>query len=57
VPLVEYPEHSGGTVRLGDDGVLYNHAYAIMQLHGPSATISYYQSTDEGKPLYVETIP
>jgi 3',5'-cyclic AMP phosphodiesterase CpdA len=57
VPLLDSPARSGQPVRLGDNGTLYNHAYAIMQLNGPSATVSYYQHTDENQPLYVETIP
>ena len=56
VPLVEYPKGSGKTIQLGNDGAIYNLGYAVMQLQGASATISYYQHTDEQHPLYIETL-
>jgi 3',5'-cyclic AMP phosphodiesterase CpdA len=43
-------------VRLGDNGTFYNHGYVIMDLAGGSATISYYQDTDEHQPQYTETL-
>ncbi len=55
VPLVK--DASGNDIRLGTTGGLYNHGYAIMRLNGSSATISYYQDSDEINPLYAETLP
>jgi hypothetical protein len=54
----EFPEVPMEPVRLGlaSDGVFYNHGYAIMDLAGSSATISYYQDTDEATPQYTETL-
>ena len=56
VPLLEHPLHSGQTVQLGHDGKVYNRAYALMQLDGPRATVSYYQDSDETEPIFSETI-
>jgi 3',5'-cyclic AMP phosphodiesterase CpdA len=54
----KFPEVPMEPVRLGlsSDGVFYNHGYAIMDLAGSSATISYYQDTDEATPQYTETL-
>jgi len=52
----KYPDVPMAPVRLGNNGVFYNHGYAIMDLAGRSATISYYQDTDEQNPQYVETL-
>jgi hypothetical protein len=41
---------------LDSNGVFYNHGYAIMDLAGSSATLSYYQDTDEETPQYTETL-
>jgi predicted phosphodiesterase len=57
VPLVPDPAGGGGQpIRLGDDGTVYNRAYAIMKLNGPEASIAYYQDSDENQPLFTETI-
>jgi len=56
VPLVVAPGTANQPVMLGDNGTLYNHAYAIMKLSGPTATVAYYQHTDENTPLYEEPI-
>jgi hypothetical protein len=37
------------------DGV-FTHGYALIELNGASATVSYYQHSDEDTPMYVETI-
>ena len=57
VPLVESPAGSGQPVQLGSRNGVYNLAYAVMKLNGPSATVAYYQDTDPANPLHVETIP
>ena len=41
---------------LGNNGDVYNRGYAIMQLDGPKATVSYYQDSDGGNALYVEEL-
>jgi predicted phosphodiesterase len=43
-------------LRLGDNGIFYNHGYAIMDLAGNTATLSYYQDTDETTPQYTEPL-
>jgi predicted phosphodiesterase len=55
VPLLS--DQAGSTVRLGITDGVYNHGYAVVQLKGASATVSYYQDSDENNPMYVETIP
>lgn len=55
IPLVDDPRNPGQPIRLGEDGPVYRHAYAIMELNGRRAQISYYQDGDAA-PLYVETI-
>jgi hypothetical protein len=56
VPLLQDPLASGKTVRLGARDGAYNLAYAVMELDGPAAVVSYYQSGAD-KPLFVEKIP
>ncbi len=56
VPLVQLPDGSGRPVMLGDNGTVYNHAYAILKLDGPKATVAYYQHTDEQNALYEESL-
>ncbi len=56
MPLVSDPRQPDRPIELGNNGDIYNHAYAILQLDGTAATVSYYQSTDEDKSLYVEAI-
>jgi hypothetical protein len=43
-------------VALGTSGLFYNNGYVIMDLKGPQALISYYQHTDENKPMFQEKI-
>jgi hypothetical protein len=57
VPLVPDPADPGNPIRLGDDGTVYNHAYAILRLDGTTATVAYYQDSDETQPMYQETLP
>ena len=52
----QFPEVPMVPLRLGDDGVFFNHGYLIMDLAGNAATLSYYQDTDEDQPQYTETI-
>jgi predicted phosphodiesterase len=51
-----FPDVPVVPVRLGDNGTFYNHGYAIMDLTATSATLSYYQDTDETTPHYTETL-
>ncbi|HEY6180644.1 MAG TPA: metallophosphoesterase [Terriglobales bacterium] len=43
-------------VTLGTTGLFYNHGYVIIDLNGQEALISYYQDTDENKPMFQEKI-
>jgi hypothetical protein len=56
VPLLPDPNNPDQPIKLGDNGTVYNHAYAIMTVDGRSAEVAYYQDTDEVNPLYVERI-
>ena len=51
-----FPDIPMVPLRLGDDGTFYNHGYAIMDLAGNTATLSYYQDTEETTPQYTETL-
>jgi hypothetical protein len=51
-----YPEVPIVPVPLGNDGTFLNHGYVIMDLAGSSATLSYYQDSDEANPQYTETL-
>jgi hypothetical protein len=53
----KFPEVPLAPLRLGDNGVFFNHGYVIMDLAGSSATLSYYQDTDETDPQFSETLP
>jgi len=52
----EFPDVPMVPLRLGDNGIFYNHGYAIMDLAGNTATLSYYQDSDETEPQYTETL-
>lgn len=56
VPLIPVSKKSRQPFKLGNNGVIYNHAYAIMSLNGPSAQVSYFQNSDEDNPIYTESI-
>jgi 3',5'-cyclic AMP phosphodiesterase CpdA len=43
-------------LRLELNGDFYSHGYVIVDLDGASATISYYQDTDETTPQFTETL-
>lgn len=55
VPVIRR-DASGKDITLGQAGGLYNHGYAIVELNGPSATVSYYQDSDEQAPMLQEKI-
>jgi hypothetical protein len=50
----KHPEVAVENVYLGDNGDIYNHGYAIMDLDGATGTISYYQDSDENNPQWVD---
>lgn len=52
-----YPQVPMAPVVLGNNGTFLNHGYVIMDLAGSSATLSYYQDSDEVNPQYIETLP
>lgn len=52
----KFPDVPVEDVKLGKGAGLYNHGYAIVELSGPTATVSYYQDTDENNPLFREDI-
>jgi hypothetical protein len=54
VPLVT--DQNNAPLQLGITEHLCNHGYAIIGLDGASATVSYYQDSDEENPIYEETI-
>jgi hypothetical protein len=56
VPLLPDPHGNGDSIRLGNDGTIYNHAYAILQFDGPKVKVSYYQDSDELQPLFTEFV-
>jgi hypothetical protein len=55
VPLIS-KDLAGRDITLGQTAGLYNHGYAIVDLNGPAATVSYFQDSDEQTPLFQETI-
>lgn len=50
-----YPEVPVEPVRLGNNGTFYSHGYVIIDLAGNHATVSYYEDSSEGNPLYTES--
>ena len=52
----KHPEIAFESVSLGNNGDLYNHGYAIMDLDGAAGTISYYQDSDENNPQWVDRL-
>ena len=54
----KFPEVPATPLRLDLDakGEFYTHGYVIMDLAGSSATLSYYQDTDEATPQFTETL-
>jgi 3',5'-cyclic AMP phosphodiesterase CpdA len=51
-----FPEVPRENVRLGSKSAFYNRGYAIIDLDGPSALVSYYEDVREDMPLYSETL-
>ena len=54
VPLIT--DQNNAAIQLGITEGLCNHGYAVIRLEGASATVSYYQDSDEESPIYQETI-
>jgi predicted phosphodiesterase len=56
--LDEIPLRNGdhGPVTLGNNGEIYNLAFALMALEGPNAQVQYFQNSDESTPLFAESI-
>jgi 3',5'-cyclic AMP phosphodiesterase CpdA len=54
----KFPEVPATSLRLDLDskGEFHTHGYVIMDLTGASATLSYYQDTDEVNPQFTETL-
>ena len=52
----DFPEVPRENVRLGSGSAFYNRGYAIVDLDGPSAAVSYYDDSRENTPLYTETL-
>jgi predicted phosphodiesterase len=55
-PDPKFPEVPVLPVRLSVTGDFYSHGYAIMDLAGDAAKISYYEDTNEEKPQYDELL-
>ena len=51
----QVPVNPAGILSKGES--FYSHGYAIMELDGPSARVSYYQDSDpEDQPMFVENV-
>ncbi|MBV8896505.1 MAG: metallophosphoesterase, partial [Acidobacteriaceae bacterium] len=55
VPVLKHAEIPVESLRLSGDPFL-DHGYVIVDLNGPAATISYFVSSDENKPVFTETL-
>jgi hypothetical protein len=55
VPLIK-KDDKGKDLALGQTDGFYNHGYAMIDLNGPSATVSYFEDSDEQVPLFQETL-
>jgi hypothetical protein len=56
-PKVQHPEIlANDGIRPVEEGNFFTHGYAIMQLQGANATVSYYQDTDEDNPMLVDQL-
>jgi hypothetical protein len=51
-----HPEIALEDFRLQAGDAMYAHGYAIMELQGTKATISYYQDSDEDNPVFVDQL-
>jgi len=51
-----FPEVPRENIRLGAGSAFYKSGYAIMDLDGPAAKVSYYEDGREDTPLYSETL-
>jgi predicted phosphodiesterase len=52
----KFPEVPVQNILLGNNGVFFNHGYAIVDLAGGEASIAYYQDSDETNPQFTETL-
>ncbi|MGE5446412.1 MAG: metallophosphoesterase family protein [Ignavibacteriales bacterium] len=52
----KFPDVPVEDVKLSKGPGLYNHGYVMVELDGPTATVSYYQDSDEDNPLFKENI-
>ncbi|HEY0757845.1 MAG TPA: metallophosphoesterase [Acidisarcina sp.] len=56
-PVIKHPEiGANDAIRPGAEGDFFTHGYAVMQLQGANATVSYYQDTDEDNPMWVDNL-
>jgi hypothetical protein len=58
-PKIQHPEIlANDDIRpaIEEDGSFFTHGYALMELQGANATVSYYQDTDEDDPMYVDKL-
>ena len=55
-PDPEFPEVPVTGLKLGDNGVFFNHGYVIIDLAGSAANIAYYQDSNEDQPQYTEAL-
>lgn len=53
---VKHPGAPMGAARLSNDGVIYEHGYALMSLDGPNGTVGYYQVSQPDAPLWVDML-
>jgi 3',5'-cyclic AMP phosphodiesterase CpdA len=56
IPLLKDPTKGGKPITLGDNGVTYNLAYAMVSLNKQQGRIEYFQSSEESGPLFSESI-
>lgn len=55
VPLLSNPK-TGTPVRLAENGHIYHHAYALMEIDGPTASVKYFQDDGARTLLFSETL-
>ena len=56
-PKVQHPEiPANDAIRPTANGNFFCHGYAIMELQGANATVSYYEDTDEDDPVWTDNL-
>ncbi len=56
-PKIQHPEITANdAIRPSENNGLFVHGYAVMELKGPNATVSYYEDSDEDNPVFVENL-